>query len=88
MQVFPIISGQLSETGVRRMLDRGQSEVRGSSEKESGLENKVECRSKCKKCKEMRRNAIIRLGCIKEDTEFKYKRFGKLGARAEEDIRE
>jgi len=30
-------------------------------------------------------NAIIILGCIKEDTEFKYRRFGKQGARAEED---
>jgi len=31
---------------------------------------------------------MIRLGCIKEDTEFKYKRFKKQGARVGEDIGE
>jgi len=31
---------------------------------------------------------IIRLGCIEEDTVFKYKRLRKQGARAEEDIGE
>ena len=34
----------------------------------------------CKRMqKNMQRNTIIRLGCIEEDTEFKYKRFRNRG---------
>ena len=74
MQVCPISSGWLPETRARQMPEMS-SEVQRISWGQRMKDNTD-------------KYAIIRLGCIKEDTEFKYRRFGKQEAGAEEDIRE
>jgi len=75
-QVCPIILGWSSETRVRQRSERGQREV---GDKRYEVED-----DRIGDMKLTQLNTIIRLGCIKEDTGFKYRRFGNKGLEQKE----
>jgi len=85
MQVCPIISGWSSETRVGQKLDRGQ---RRGGQRGVQKDRELVRYKQCNKTQIMQRNTIIGSVCIKEDTVFKYRRFGKQGVGVEEDIGE
>jgi len=85
IQVCPIILGQSLETRVRQKSDRGR---RRRGQRGVRKDKELVGYEQSNRIQVTQRNTIIRLVCIKGDTEFEYKRFGKQGAEAEEDIGE